>query len=301
MMSATMIYHSRSIKDAQKVGLNWAKNVSCTMTANNKEYPDIGCLRNLDPKKIINAQGGNLDSTEYPPQEIAWFYPHTDGKIIPNDVFKMLESGKFKKVPVLIGWMRDELGAITFNLDIRKRFKPDEKMFEYEAATNTVKYMTGKKSPLVLQKYPFSQTDVKHNADQLIGIASQFFFKCSAYYMMKKWRQKGFKVHAYEFRKIQKFIKLGRCHKDLACHAFELHYLWRPIWFRINAKERKFSDDFIKRIIGFISDKLSPSTWPSYSKSGKIMIMDDGFKATSSAYMDKMCDFWHKQVGYEYP
>jgi carboxylesterase type B len=298
-MSPPMEAYTRSHAEMQQIGLDWAKNVSCIAADKGMPVANMDCLRQLSTKDILASQTSPYN-TSRPVGDVDYWWPHVDGHVLTADLFRTLERGKMKKVPLTMGWMKDEGGWSTMeaHTPIVRAFKDGHKAFQYKTIVSTIQHAFRNKSPAIMKQFPFSETDVEVNERSFVDVVSQYMFQCTTHYIAQKLAHYGHNVRLYDFRRVQKTLLVGRCFQDMACHSFELWYLWRPFWDQINAKEQAFSDTFIDYFVGFAQDKRF-RTWPQFQPTtSSIMVMDKGFALSSSAYMRQKCAFWEKEIGY---
>lgn len=121
----------KKLSDAEKAGEAYAKSAG---------YMSIDDLRKVDPDKLPALRG------------LAW--PIIDGWVIPDDQYKLYESGHYNDIPVLIGYNSDE-GA---------SFSPPKTPADY---INAVKTRYGQFADQLLKAYPTDSVSVPKTARDL--------------------------------------------------------------------------------------------------------------------------------------
>jgi para-nitrobenzyl esterase len=123
----------KTLKQAETEGIEFAKNAGVNSIAE---------LRKIDAEKLPSGWG--MPGT----------WPIVDTWVIPDDQYRLYESGKFNDIPVLIGYNSDE-GA---------SFWPSKKPEDY---INGVKIRYGKFADDLIKAYPVGDTCVPKTARDL--------------------------------------------------------------------------------------------------------------------------------------
>jgi para-nitrobenzyl esterase len=79
--------NQKRLNDAESAGLAYVKSAGVSSIAE---------LRKIEPDKLPGGRG------------LGMFWPIIDGYVIPDDQFKLYESGKFNDTPILVGYNSDE-------------------------------------------------------------------------------------------------------------------------------------------------------------------------------------------------
>ena len=126
----------KRLNDAEQAGLAYEKSAGVSSIAE---------LRKIPSDKLPSLRG------------LAW--PIIDGWIIPDDQYKLYESGKFNDTPILVGYNSDE-GA---------SFSPPKTPEDY---INGVKKRFGKFADDLIKAYPIDSNSVPKTARDLIRDAA---------------------------------------------------------------------------------------------------------------------------------
>jgi para-nitrobenzyl esterase len=123
----------KRLKDAEVAGETYVKNAGAS---------SIEELRKMDAEKLPMGWGVGMS------------WPIIDGWVIPDDQYKLYESGKYNDVPILVGYNSDEGASFT------REKKPEEFIA-------TVKLRYGKFADDLIKAYPVGDSTVPKTARDL--------------------------------------------------------------------------------------------------------------------------------------
>jgi len=250
-----------------------------------KGDPDVlGCLRGKSTEEIMSALPS---SNDFLFGDGANWFPVVDGWNLPDAPGKLLESGSFEKVPVIVGSNADEA---TLFFVLGKTKITDEAAFETFAEALVPGH--GKD---VVAKYPSATYgSVQAAATAAVGDAG---FVCATRRMARATSQAGADTFLYHFT----YAPKGGLFGDLgAFHSAEIKFvLGNPGQLLPNP----LTDEELtmsKAIMGYWSahaDKGNPNLegaveWPQYTAAKDQNIVLDLTISTQSSFKKDLCDFW---------
>ncbi|KAJ6466845.1 Alpha/Beta hydrolase protein [Mycena sanguinolenta] len=106
------------------VFINVAVLTGCAENGDAQSAATIACMRNLTMDKLWNATLTNYNSLSAFTDGDIWL-PNVDGTFIPAAPSQLVRTGNFTKMPVVVGWTRDDAtlftpGAIATDADTRE-------------------------------------------------------------------------------------------------------------------------------------------------------------------------------------
>jgi acetylcholinesterase/cholinesterase len=293
---------------------------------------NLTCLRALDAKDAIRfgeKAAGNVGSDiiarilEGGHVEDAFamqWSPVVDpgGGDLPDLPLHLFTSGKFNKVPVLLGTNQDE-GA-TFVYAGVDTWLP-EFLFPY-----TMDAIFGKDASLVLDFYQEAAKTWHDTRDSLSYVLTDYWFKCSGNYIAKLVDAAGLNAFVYRFEHILSFpglfptFGLPTVCENRTCHATELPFVFHQhLNYTLTADEEALSRDFVSYWTAFArTSDVNGATpagagsvyWPRYNVSDRLNMRmavprsiessDDVQQNGTAPGTQGVCDFFDNQVGYDW-
>lgn len=247
----------------------------------------LACMRNKSAAEILSAGDNRL-------MDLAG--PANGGRFLPVSAEEAVRTGKFNKVPVLLGFNRDELWPFQHNL-----YPLSEEKYQ-QILTNRYKAL----APEVAKLYPSANSP--HREYALGALAGDSLMVCPILQDAAMFSRTT-PVSVYEFadRTVPPFKSLG---PDLprppgyhpgAFHTAELQYLYNyqaaegPLSFQ----QRSLGDHMIANWVGF---GRAAGIWPSFQPEAPdvLQLGADGasFRVeTSGVAGEHHCDFWDAVPG----
>jgi para-nitrobenzyl esterase len=212
-----------SLKGAENIGVEFMKQ----MGANSIEE-----LRKMDPQDFFNNRSGGRGG----------FWPNADGYVIPDDQYKLYETGKYNDVNVIIGTNSDEGGMFTRPSQPDAYKKRTEERFGYFAER-------------ILEAYPGDTEEQTYTSSADIFRETAFAWPSWAWARLQS-RTGHSKVFMYYFD--QKQPENPRMPVKLrgAPHAAEIKYVLE------NIDPNRYGEDDLK-----LSDMMG-TYWTNFAKYG---------------------------------
>lgn len=275
-------------------GKTFAEAIGCADPAT-----ALACLRNKSPAEIIEAQAKT---------NLTW-RPVTGGAAQPVPVLDAFRSGKFNRVPVLVGNVRHETRVFVYegNDMIRQPLTADG----YQSA---VRSQQGDKADRVLAEYPVSAYPAPGVA--LAAVQTDSRFACGSVPVeaaLSNWVP----TYTYEFRDDTAphtpYMVVPPSFEIGAAHTSEMQYIWRgdattPVssgqssgFLPLSVAQTRLSHMMMRYWASFarLGDPNTPSqaTWPRYdeAKTQRLGLLSGGATEiiTGDAYAkEHHCDFW---------
>jgi para-nitrobenzyl esterase len=263
------------------------------------------CLRELTPERILQLQGTpNTDG----PYTAGLF---VDGSIIPLTPQQAFSTGKFNKMPIMGGAVKDEL---TFQTGITEYFSgiPHTPM-------TAAQYAAAVTGPAAAQ-YPLSA----YGNDPMLAYErySTDPNKCRELHVVQLWAPQV-PTYAYDFtyQNAPYYFPQMPGFKPLAAHTIDIQFVFNN-WHggnlgvnidqetgqprELNQQETKLSDQIVAAWTNF-ADTGNPngtgnSPWPKFGtgNGAKYFVQDIPLSTTSIANFRAAykCDFWDTQLTY---
>lgn len=290
-----------SASDALAKGNKFATDAGCS--GSNSDA--ASCLRKLSVARILQLQGTpNADG----PYTAGAF---VDGTVIPLTPEQAFTSGKFNKMPVIGGAVKDEL---TFTTGITEYFSGPP-----QAPMTADQYAAAVTGPAAAQ-YPLSS----FGGDTMLAYERYLTDpnKCRELHVVRLWAPQV-PTYAYDFtyKNAPYYFPKMPGFSPLAAHTIDIQFLFAN-WHggnlgvnidqtsgqprELNGQETKLSDQLVAAWTNF-ADKGNPngsgnSPWPRFGngKSAKYFVQDIPLSTTSIANFrnEYKCDFWDTQLTY---
>ncbi|GHH45525.1 carboxylesterase/lipase family protein [Streptomyces candidus] len=251
----------------QRTGATWAGSLGCA---------DVACLRGKPAGELLTASTSPA----------ARWVPNVDGRVLPLQIADALESGKFRRVPVLQGTTADEgrlTVASTYDLAGR-RLTPAG----YPVA---VRAQYGDRADAILARYPLS--DHGSPAEALGAILTDSQFAClqsrTARLMARHTRS-----YQYEFadRQSVDYLGLPVSFPLGAPHGSEIRYVFggvsgTPAQNALASTMLDYWTHFARTGIPYAADA------PRWSQYPKVQVLaPEAITASTTFPEDHKCDLW---------
>jgi len=236
---------------------------------------------------------------------------------LPDLPLALFATGKFSKVPVLLGTNQDE-GATFIYAGVP--FWLPEGLFQY--AMDGIFVNDADK----VMKFYKNASHVWHDTrDSLSYVLTDFWFKCSAEFIANAAFKAGQKTFVYRFDHIVSFPELfptfglPKVCENRTCHATELPFVFHnSANYSFSSDEDKMSIDFVTYWSNFArsGDPNVPGpagkgsiVWPEYNSTARLNIRfgtpSRGVESTQTGQQGALptngvCDFFDKDVGYNH-
>jgi para-nitrobenzyl esterase len=252
------------LKSAEVAGLEYVKS---------KGVNSIDELRKMDPQKFVSE-----------PDLSTGFPPIIDGYVIPDDLYKLYESGKYNDVPVLLGSTSGEGSIFILKDDYRK----------YE---ETARQFYGPFADKLLNLYPKGNEDITKKS--MAELFRDVFFGWYAYTWATLQTKTGKSpVYVYYFNQIQptSFITFYAKSRD-AYHGSDVAYVFDHLNQNSNIKytdeDKHLSQTMVDYWINFTkygnpNGKDLPK-WPVYAAGNQtVMYLNTVLKTGLHPNIDKI-------------
>jgi para-nitrobenzyl esterase len=265
--------------EAQTNAQAFAQDMGCT-------GPDAAaCLRSKPAGEVLDKWkpgGGGYGGTPY------------GGALLPVSAEQAMSTGHINKVPLLIGFARDEWWPFEHAL-----YPLSEQGYQ-----DQLNKTYGARAAKVAALYP--EAAYPHREYALGAPMGDSFFICPSF--ADALSAANFtKVSMYEFadRTVQPFKSLGvpqnrpPGYNPGAFHTGELQYLYnyQAAEGPLSAAQRRLGDKLIQMWVGF--NRARPDMWPAFdSKDRTVTVLgEDGasVQASTHVYDEHQCGFWTAQ------
>jgi para-nitrobenzyl esterase len=265
-----------SLSAAELGGKFFAARVGCaTDTA--------ACLRRLPVSTIIH----NEDLS---------YFPNVDGHVLPRSVGEALASGRFSRVPVIMGTNHDEWRLFVALNKIDGG--PKITAANYQASIQATAGVSATVAAAIAARYPLRRYSSPSVAVGAVG--TDALFACPAL-TAERSLSRYVPTYAYEFndeKARQRFLgPVGFPYG--AAHTSELQYLFSlptaPIPGRLSATQRRLAATMQKYWTAFAWLGTPAGRWPRFGRAGRWLSLvsprprlETGFAAAH------LCPFWAK-------
>lgn len=290
-----------SASDALTKGKNFGTAAGCS----GSNAAAANCLRGLTAARILQLQGTPNADGQYTSG------PFVDGTIIPLTPQQAFSSGKFNKMPIMGGAVKDEF---TFITGITEYFSGPP-----QAPMTAAQYASAVTGPAAAQ-YPLSA----YGGDPMLAY-ERFLTdptKCRELHVVQLWAPQV-PTYAYDFtyQNAPYYFPKMPGFKPLAAHTIDIQFVFNN-WHggnlgvnldqnsgqprEINQQETNLSDQIVAAWTNF-ADTGNPngsgnSPWPKFEGGGgaKYFVQDIPLSTTSIANFRATykCDFWDTQLSY---
>ncbi len=263
----------------EKRGTALAQKLGCADAAT-----VAACLRDKSAADILDGWGQPITGAAY------------GTALLPLSPLQAFATGAFNKVPVLIGFARNEMFGFMHAL-----YPLSEPA--YEAA---VKQKYPDSAAELLTRYPAQK--YPHNEYAFGAIQGDSFFVCHAF-RLADMISKFAPVSMYEFADatVPNWKSLGNPQPAPpgyhvgAGHTSELYYLldYQAIESPLDADQRALGRKMISMWVDF-GRKNDQAEWPAYAQSDRKVVelqlpAAGGITTSSDVYMAHNCDFWNRE------
>jgi carboxylesterase type B len=301
----------RDKSQAVAIGKEFAKDLGCRGESGSR----LGaCLRAANTTAIIAAQkkAGNVVDPLYP---ILLFYPWTptvDGELVHGQPLDEIAAGRFNRVPVALGTVRDE-GLLFID-------QADPKALPYAEYLLLLAAIFHAHAPAVAEAYPVPEA-MRGDARPIVStLATDYIFLCPARAAARAIEAAGQPVWLYRYDHVASFNKdiwgpdYPYCTGDVVCHGSELVFLFDTA--SIGNLTMTPGEAVMARTMGQMWANMardppsgpSPQAaaeagalppWPQYTRATDTNVVIDVPFTTESALRSEFCDLFDK-IGYKY-
>jgi acetylcholinesterase/cholinesterase len=282
MFSAPFAHYSRTMEEQKEMSKGFLERLGCMQHSKKlqKKVVSLSCLRDVDYKLMAKEgdkepdQWDPLSKESHPLTTHYYWWPSIDGEVLKKQPVDSILAGEFKRMPILFGVTRDEMGFfskmnsiphgywLAKALGLRNFFSKAnleaqrKRLFKSETIDK-----------MLAEYYPFTDDDHK-NEVTAIALSSDAVFKCPATQMSDLLAKENNEVYLYEIIKPADYLSVGRCSTDMVCHGFDIPYLWRPYFVWFSKEEIKMLDQYTNYIVDFMYgdvNRRAKVPWPKYT------------------------------------
>lgn len=260
-----------------------ATNLGCANAGTNAQV--LACMRALNYSTILNADTANV------PQGVIEWSPTIDGVELVGDPRDLLAAGKIARVPVLMGFNKDE--GTLFNKDAY-----DLNATQLPAAIAS--YIGAALAPSVAAQYPPAQYPTPWWA--LTQMLTDSCMACPATAAAKAMAGLGMEVYVYSYVHVLALVAdIIDAFKPLGCfHGSELvmvYDLTVALW---GAGEPELAQLFVRYWTNFAINGTPNAAglpyWPAFGSSGNVAVIDTGAAGPNititTSVRPTQCAFW---------
>ena len=237
----------------------------------------LACLRAATPEALFAGLAPRRHMLLTPG---VWWGPVVDGRVLPSLPMTALRNGEFAKVPLIIGWNRDEGLIHTLGFSAVSQGEVDE-FVRGVFGENAVAPVSAR----------YARADPKA---ALTDIITDGIFACGARRAARAVSQQGVPVFLYEFTHT---LDAPRAHPLGATHSLELFFVFgnADLGIELSPAEAPLSA-LMMNAWGLHAATGSPSSgqtrWPAYTRERDEHLVLD-LKPTVAAHLKQNeCDFW---------
>jgi len=269
---------------------------------------DIACMRQKTTEECLDASDKvnvvAADPLHFTLQSILPWRPVVDGKEVPMQVLKALESGDFNHVPIILGANNDE--GVEFSYEVLSWLDNAEYSALLLAIFKTSAYD-------VLEKYPAPWDPFEDVHPVLATMLTHYIFACSSRYFAQLAVNAGVPVWLYHFNCLTNAAKTvwGPSAKycwDKVCHGMELPFVFgssAAAKLNLSASELQLSSEMVNYWTNFAHNsnpnigKSVVLSWDMFDVKDKMNIMFSSSELVNESWVNEFCDFWD-ELGYSF-
>jgi para-nitrobenzyl esterase len=274
-----------SRQDGEKLGSDFSRALGCSLASD-----EAACMRSKGVDEIIDKAGTFTAAS----------MRVVDGEVLPDIVAKLFSSGKFHRVPVLIGNNLDESAWFVALAEFRNGHPLDQAHY---APTLAAVFGSEDAARLIETEYPLA--NFPSPSDALAAAQSAAQFVCPARRMMNSIAG-DVPVYSYEFmdRNAPQYFPKASFSPG-ATHSLELQYLFprfhgsAGISRELSSKQKQLSDAMVRYWTNF-AHKGDPNgaglpAWPLW-KFGRerTQLLDLTISTARDSRVNRKCQFWDK-------
>ncbi|MFO8057549.1 MAG: carboxylesterase family protein [bacterium] len=279
---------SQSLEKGYKQARQVAAEMGC-------DYHDVGCLRNVPAKKLMEEAGGSLASGFDAK-------PHHDGHLLTGTPLSMIREGNYNQVPFMAGYNRDEF-ANAMKLTPRYYYTLPG---QYEDRLGRMGFSDSEVKELV-SLYPLREFDNRPVEAYGRMLGADASLACPTYFglLEASRRQNNTYFYRFEYDDFTFGKYMG------AAHAMEIPFIFgnldrmpaNYLYTRFNIdKARKLSEIIQSYVINFArtgdpnGSGLSP--WPEFRPDNRrLMVFDEQTRVETMGVQRQRCNFWKEHQG----
>ncbi|WP_447008707.1 carboxylesterase/lipase family protein [Saccharothrix sp. DSM 118769] len=277
---------SRTVTESQAAGRRFSTDAGCGTTNN-----PVACLRGKSAAEILNSSAGFRGGV------LSGALPTAGVAELPVAPLTALQTGRFERVPLLIGSTRDEV-------------RPWALPFAYATPAQyekSLQYLFGDRAADVLEQYPLSDFPSHETATYALGsvwLDSSAFYGlggCGYAQLAKQVSKYQPKTYLYRFdaRSPGSGPENPNAFDPGSYHGVDQPYLWPTPDSLHDRDELRLSSEMVRYWGAFVRrgtpDTTGQAPWPGISND-RVMILKTGGSATvSSAEFSAThhCDLWN--------
>jgi len=287
----------KTIPQALKLGKMFVDHIRCPWGQG-----VFSCLSNKTIEEIIASQSAIRFSVEFlhPIQSVMPWTPVIDGDEMTDQPWSLIQSGKFNKVPLMLGTVGEEAWMFTGKVYLTQSL--------YILATA---YLFGVDMVQVLRQYPVGGFWDLSNYALLLGqLGTDYLFACLTRHTARSASALGSPTYLYHYNHSSSFDPWGRdfafCNGH-ACHGSELAFVFHSAqpYHKFNVAEEDLSQRMVRYWTNFAKSgnpnapiPVEPR-WPQYDQKNDLRVELVTPPTVQSGLLTAHCDFWDG-MGYNY-
>lgn len=274
----------------------------------------VACARKV-PTPLVFEAANRIGCIQYGPV--------IDGHYLPDDPKKLMEQGKFKKVPIMLGVNKNEASLFfvsSFKLADYQDFSQKPRLVypKFENYLKSIFWNTLKKpirpgaTDSILLEYTHfpNKNDLDKNYDNLDYSYGDFLFRCPTVNIADYFAKHNVNVFFYHFVEGSSNLTASGIPSWFgAVHGGEIEYMFGdPLKYNSNYKlqEKVLADKMVQYWANFAkydnpngrSNDQAPREWPVYTTNGsdkdKAYIILEGLRIRKDyGFNEEKCKFWN--------
>jgi para-nitrobenzyl esterase len=279
--------HIPTLAEGESEGQRFATALAC-----NEATDVLACLRNASVQDVLSALPTPSEIVSNDPMYGRW-WPVADGAFIPVNPRQVIESGSFNRVPVMMGWNRDE-GTLFVWLADRIGLTAEE----YSQAIADFVGVDAEATARIVERYPLASYPSPWEA--YAAVLGDYFLVCPAHRVMRAVSPHLASLYVYEFTYPDAMFVLSPDVSLKAFHSAEIQYVFgRPAGF---GRSRFFGEELTlhRTMMGYwtrFATTGNPNAegalqWPVYTETERQHMQLDVQPMVGSHARDSICEFW---------
>jgi para-nitrobenzyl esterase len=274
--SGTYNLTQQPLAAAEASGATFAAKVGCAAST-------AACLRALPVSAIVDNE------------DFSGYTPDVDGSVLPEPVRTALASGRFSRVPVIIGTNHDEWRL--FVAMARLRGGPPVTSANYQAMITATLSVPPAAAAAIAAEYPLSGYSSPSVA--LGAVGTDAIFACPAL-TAEESLSRYVPVSAYEFndeKAPERYLApvgfpYGAAHESEVQYLFDLSNT--PYPGALSAAQQKLATDMKEHWTTFARTGTPGGQWPRFTRSGQRMmsLTPAGPEVETDYAAEHRCAFW---------
>lgn len=292
IISAGSYLNIPPLAQAQSRGVGFAKAAGC---GEGTDAATAACLRALPAEEVLKQAGSAAGNSAFILPQIA------DGQIIPSGAASAFAAGKFMKMPVINGTVRDEGGFFT-GIEMYGTGRPPWRTITQDSVAAMVRTVYRENADKILAAYPADRYPTPQWRSNAIQSDA---FVCKSQHATHLLAGKV-PLYTYEFRDrtAPSYFPEMPGYEGGAYHTADLLYLFpgfhgtgiqRPL----TPRQTRLSDQMVDLFMNFVRtgnpNASGAAVWPAYGTAGRYITFNaEGLGKTTDAEFGAahQCALW---------